>query len=466
MVPTLHTYAPSLPSFYVPASTRPPAMPSMRPPAEPPPLATTAQHNRCSPIDQVKPKRRFHKPPDISFHPKPSSTDLSRSKIALLQAPKSPATNTTTAPKRITLIHNPSQVKNCYRCNIPQSKPRYRFAKPAWNTSYIAMSFPMKTEPSSIISQDTLPLPHTDKNQKEATKQNNHNETAANKIEYVSLKNTRQELFNDLQELFDQQRQQLQEMITTMQRIIQLMHQIIQVLHKTQVYNDYWSIYETQKNAINCQAPMCLSDKHNNYDMTPTYQPGTKLCPENPATQPKSQTQIKPITHALTQLIPANKSFSQVHSDRSRWHRKTRHKHRLRNGDRRLREPSARLSKPHRRYFLHVIITYKSLRTYANKNAYFQPKKALSHEETRKRTLRKLRHRKYSPHVHVRKYASKYLRPLFLHANLRLCMSSTPTEYYSHQGRPPDPHVLLRSPSSGSAPTEYYSTQGRPPDRI
>eukprot|EP00957_Ditylum_brightwellii_P038148 2884447-Ditylum_brightwellii.AAC.1 len=37
-------------------------------------------------------------------------------------------------------------------------------------------------------------------------------------------------------------------------------------------------------------------------------------------------------------------------------------------------------------------------------------------------------------------------------------------EYYSHQGRPPDPPVLFYSPSAGSIPTEYYSTQGRPPD--
>eukprot|EP00957_Ditylum_brightwellii_P134876 10282968-Ditylum_brightwellii.AAC.1 len=41
----------------------------------------------------------------------------------------------------------------------------------------------------------------------------------------------------------------------------------------------------------------------------------------------------------------------------------------------------------------------------------------------------------------------------------------TPTEYYSHQGQPPDPTVLFCSPSAGSVPTEYYSTQGRPLDR-
>eukprot|EP00957_Ditylum_brightwellii_P133193 10155278-Ditylum_brightwellii.AAC.1 len=42
---------------------------------------------------------------------------------------------------------------------------------------------------------------------------------------------------------------------------------------------------------------------------------------------------------------------------------------------------------------------------------------------------------------------------------------STPTEYYSHQGRPPDPTALFCSPSAGSVLTKYYSTQGRPPDR-
>eukprot|EP00957_Ditylum_brightwellii_P187105 14250776-Ditylum_brightwellii.AAC.1 len=50
--------------------------------------------------------------------------------------------------------------------------------------------------------------------------------------------------------------------------------------------------------------------------------------------------------------------------------------------------------------------------------------------------------------------------------NANLCNSEhgTPTEYYSHQGQPPDPSILFRSPSTSSIPTEYYSTQRRPPD--
>eukprot|EP00957_Ditylum_brightwellii_P022969 1733747-Ditylum_brightwellii.AAC.1 len=40
-----------------------------------------------------------------------------------------------------------------------------------------------------------------------------------------------------------------------------------------------------------------------------------------------------------------------------------------------------------------------------------------------------------------------------------------PTEYYSHQGQPPDPTALFRSPSAGNVPNKYYSTQGQPPDR-
>eukprot|EP00957_Ditylum_brightwellii_P123908 9444922-Ditylum_brightwellii.AAC.1 len=63
-----------------------------------------------------------------------------------------------------------------------------------------------------------------------------------------------------------------------------------------------------------------------------------------------------------------------------------------------------------------------------------------NHEETRKRKFRKLQNRKYSLHVQVHKHACKYLRPLSLRVNRRKRMSSTPTEYYSHQGRPPDPH--------------------------
>eukprot|EP00957_Ditylum_brightwellii_P158776 12085526-Ditylum_brightwellii.AAC.1 len=49
-------------------------------------------------------------------------------------------------------------------------------------------------------------------------------------------------------------------------------------------------------------------------------------------------------------------------------------------------------------------------------------------------------------------------------ANCRDSEHSTPTEYYSHQGRPLDLSVLFCSPSAGSIPTKYYSTQGRPPD--
>eukprot|EP00957_Ditylum_brightwellii_P047439 3603684-Ditylum_brightwellii.AAC.1 len=50
-------------------------------------------------------------------------------------------------------------------------------------------------------------------------------------------------------------------------------------------------------------------------------------------------------------------------------------------------------------------------------------------------------------------------------ANLRHSTHGTPTEYYRHQGQPPDPSVLFCSPSAGSVPTKYYSTQGRPPNK-
>eukprot|EP00957_Ditylum_brightwellii_P002528 193954-Ditylum_brightwellii.AAC.1 len=66
---------------------------------------------------------------------------------------------------------------------------------------------------------------------------------------------------------------------------------------------------------------MDLPDKHiQNYDsMPPTYAPSTNLCPETSAIhsttycpfQTNSQTQLKPITQATTQMTVANKSSSQ-----------------------------------------------------------------------------------------------------------------------------------------------------------
>jgi len=86
--------------------------------------------------------------------------------------------------------------------------------------------------------------------------------------------------------------------------------------------------------------------------------------------------------------------------------------------------------------------------------------------ETNTRTFRQHRKRNPIPTAFVRKYERNSPRKYSPNANCRNSEHGTPTEYYSHQGRPPDPSVLFRSSSAGSVPTEYYSTQGRPPDGL
>eukprot|EP00957_Ditylum_brightwellii_P163396 12440910-Ditylum_brightwellii.AAC.1 len=59
------------------------------------------------------------------------------------------------------------------------------------------------------------------------------------------------------------------------------------------------------------------------------------------------------------------------------------------------------------------------------------------------RAIRK--HRKHTPiaQVYVRKYERNSPQKSSLNANLRNSERGTPTEYYSHQGCPPDPFVLF-----------------------
>eukprot|EP00957_Ditylum_brightwellii_P047713 3624682-Ditylum_brightwellii.AAC.1 len=47
---------------------------------------------------------------------------------------------------------------------------------------------------------------------------------------------------------------------------------------------------------------------------------------------------------------------------------------------------------------------------------------------------------------------------------LHTCASGTLMDYYSTQGWPPDPPVLLHCAGAISEPTKYYSAQGWPPD--
>eukprot|EP00957_Ditylum_brightwellii_P211856 15366680-Ditylum_brightwellii.AAC.1 len=210
-------------------------MTSTRPPAEPPPMITPNQHNQRSPNHQVTLKRRFNKPPDISYHPRPSYRDPSRSPSALQQVPMSPATKTAPAPKHITLSHNNPQVNNNYCLDSTPAKPRYRISKPAWTISYTASQSPMKTWPSNTTSQDSQRLP----NRKEANTQPNQDKPAANKFDFSPLRHA-------LQELFDQQLKQLLEVTKTMDRIRQLMYHTICAQCSILGYKDYWPIYNTR----------------------------------------------------------------------------------------------------------------------------------------------------------------------------------------------------------------------------
>eukprot|EP00957_Ditylum_brightwellii_P156198 11888798-Ditylum_brightwellii.AAC.1 len=64
------------------------------------------------------------------------------------------------------------------------------------------------------------------------------------------------------------------------------------------------------------------------------------------------------------------------------------------------------------------------------------------------RAFRKHQKRIPIPKANIRKYERTSPRKSSTNANHHNSEHGTPTEYYSHQGWPPDPSVLFRSPSA------------------